>query len=53
MNGSITITKEDNTINLLMGINQRLMSEYDVINWKTKKIRMLKSNIIIIVIKEF
>lgn len=34
MNGSITITKEDNTINLLMGINQRLMSEYDVINEK-------------------
>ena len=35
MNGSITITKEDNTINLLMGINQRLMSEYDVITFMT------------------
>lgn len=52
LDGTITINKSENIITISLNINQRLVSEYDVISNK-KKIRILKLNIIIIVIREY
>lgn len=52
MNGNITIIKDKDNINLILSINQRLISEYDIIS-KKKKIEISKLNIIIIVVKNF
>lgn len=49
-NGNITIIKDKDNINLILSINQRLISEYDIIS-KKKKIEISKLNIIIIVVK--